>query len=175
MKPNASTNERNPRRKGRPPLPGRTVGRRGGFTLIELLVAVVVLAVGILGVSGMQVASLSSSLLSRNYGSCSSLVSDALDRIYANHENFADYVGAGGAFVVSPEDGYSAPGGVAAAADYDALYNAMVNMEFQKATLTVTIVADTPVTGVNAVVATITWDHKGGMQQCSAQSVMPPR
>ncbi|MBF0169910.1 MAG: prepilin-type N-terminal cleavage/methylation domain-containing protein [Nitrospinae bacterium] len=148
--------------------------RQGGFTLIEVLVSLVVISVGILGVTAMQTASLSSGVLTRTLDSCSALASDALDRIYTNHSSWADYVGGamGGVFRVSPAEGNNPPGG-AALNDYNDLYQSMVDMQLSDAALEVTFDTDVPLTGLNTVTATLYWDHRGDNKQCVVQSVMP--
>lgn len=151
---------------------GRRSGRRreSGFTLIEVMVSLVIVAVGILGVTAMQTASISSSVLTRTYDSCTSLTSDALDRIYANKANWAEYAGG---FRVSPSEGGSPPSGQAASNDYNDLRQSMIDMELQDAALEVVFTVDVPMAGLNTVTATLYWDHRGDNKQCVIESVMP--
>lgn len=150
------------RRPGRP--------RQAGFTLIEVMVSLVIVAVGILGVTAMQTASISSSVLTRTLDSCTSLTSDALDRIYANKNSWQEYAAG---FRISPAEGSSPPSGASAANDYNDLYQTMLDMELEKAALEVTFTTDTPMAGLNTVTATLYWDHRGDNKQCVIESVMP--
>ncbi len=154
--------------------PSRRRHRRRGFTLIEVLVSLVIVAVGILGVTALQTASISTGVLTRTVDSCSALASDAIDRIYANSERWADYTGGGvgGVFRVSPTEGNNPPAG-AALNDYNDLFQSMVDMKLSEAALEVTIAPDIPLTGLNTVTATLYWDHRGDSKQCVVQSVMP--
>jgi type IV pilus assembly protein PilV len=65
-----------------------------GFTMVEALVALVVLAVGMLGISGLYVTTLraSSSAISRMHAT--NLAGDIADRIRANRSGGAAYAGA---------------------------------------------------------------------------------
>lgn len=167
-----------------PPPPGPGRGRPfastpEGFTLLEILVAVVILAVGILGVTAMQTASLTGQVLARNTDSALSVASDALDRLQANSENIGDYIGGdyGGAFTVTTSTSGGSPSGerpsaTVAGADYDALYASMVEMSLVDAQLTVTLQNDVPISGVDTAVATVTWTHKGDQKQCKVTSVI---
>lgn len=146
--------------------------RQGGFTLIEVLVSVVIVAVGVLGVTAMQTASISSGVLTRTLDSCTALTSDALDRIYANHTNWQEYT-AGGVFRVSPVEGNLPPSGATASLDYNDLYQTMVDMGLSNAALEVSFTTDTPMAGLNTVTATLFWDHRGDNKQCVIESVMP--
>lgn len=164
-----------------PPGPGR--GRpfcstTEGFTLLEILVAVVILAVGILGVTAMQTASLTGQVLARNTDSALSVASDALDRFQANSENIGDYVGGdySGSFTVTtsssgPPSG-ERPSATVAGNDYDSIYASMMAMSLTNATLQVTLQNDVPISGVDTAVATVTWTHKGDQKKCKVTSVI---
>ncbi|MDH5757626.1 MAG: prepilin-type N-terminal cleavage/methylation domain-containing protein, partial [Nitrospinota bacterium] len=64
----------------------RVFKSRPGFTLLEILVSLVVMSVGILGVTAMQAASVNGQVLSRNLGTAFNVVHDALDRMQTNSE-----------------------------------------------------------------------------------------
>lgn len=61
-----------------------TKHKASGFTLIEVLIAVLVLAIGLLGLAGLQAASLRQSNSAYMRSQASILASDMLDRIRAN-------------------------------------------------------------------------------------------
>lgn len=56
-----------------------------GFTLIEVLIAMLILAVGLLGLAALQTYTLRSNLAAYNYGQATQLLYDISDRIRANH------------------------------------------------------------------------------------------
>lgn len=58
--------------------------RMQGFSLIELLVAVVIMAVGILGVAGLQVVSMQQNRSAMYRGEATQLANDILDRMRVN-------------------------------------------------------------------------------------------
>lgn len=69
--------------------------RARGFTMVEMLVALVVLAVGMLGVAGLFVISLRSGGTAISRMQAVNLASDMADRIRANRRAAAAYGGAG--------------------------------------------------------------------------------
>jgi type IV pilus assembly protein PilV len=66
-----------------------------GFTLVEVLVALVVMAVGMLGIAALYVEGLRAGRTSVNRTSAITLAADMADRIQANAAAGASYVGAG--------------------------------------------------------------------------------
>jgi type IV pilus assembly protein PilV len=66
-----------------------------GFTLVEVLVALVVLAVGMLGIAGLYVESLKAGRTSIYRTTAVSLAADMADRIRANPAAPGSYAGAG--------------------------------------------------------------------------------
>jgi type IV pilus assembly protein PilV len=58
--------------------------RSGGFSLIELLVAVLVMGIGVLGVTALQMVSLQNNRMALERGEAVSLAYDMMDRIRAN-------------------------------------------------------------------------------------------
>ena len=60
--------------------------RQSGLTLIEVLIAVVVLAIGLLGIAGLQSAALSNNLISYQYTQASSLAQAMIERMRANRD-----------------------------------------------------------------------------------------
>ena len=62
----------------------RVITRQGGVTLIEVLVAMFVMAVGVLGIVGLQVVALQNSRTALYRSEATVLASDIMDRIRAN-------------------------------------------------------------------------------------------
>lgn len=60
--------------------------RAAGMTLVEVLVAVLVLAIGLLGIAGLQSAALSNNLMAYQYTLASSLAQAMTERMRANRE-----------------------------------------------------------------------------------------
>lgn len=147
------------------------VSDRAGFTLLEVLIAVVILSVGILGVTAMQTASLNSALLTRNIDNCVFVASDVLDRISANPADIAGYTGGTYSdFVVTSSGGCGT-----SSSDVDQICNNMLNMQYRNATLTVSFRPDVPLDGLDTVTATLTWPHKGDTKQCVAETIVTRR
>jgi type IV pilus assembly protein PilV len=65
--------------------------RHGGFSLLEVLITIVVVAIGLLGVAGMQVASVKLSDLSAQRTTGINLTNEISNRIRANAPNVAAY------------------------------------------------------------------------------------
>lgn len=72
------------------------MSRNAGFTLIEVLIAMVVLAVGLLGLAGLQATSLRNSQSAYNRSQATQLTYDLADRMRANIPGVATYT------VISP-------------------------------------------------------------------------
>lgn len=145
--------------------------KNAGFTLLEILISVVILSVGILGVTAMQTASLNSSILTRNIDNCVYVASDVLDRIASNPNDIAGFTGGTYAdFVVTTTSGCGT-----STSDEDQICNSMKNMQYRNATLTVSFQSDIPLDGLDTVTATLTWPHKGDTKQCVAQSIITRR
>ncbi|MDH5638628.1 MAG: prepilin-type N-terminal cleavage/methylation domain-containing protein [Nitrospinota bacterium] len=159
----------------------RILNQRPGFTLLEILASVVVLSVGILGVTAMQTASLNGQLLSRNLGTAYNVVHDALDRMQTNSENITSYINNNYSqpFTVTanisdrnPSDntGERPAAGTTAADDYDAIYMAMLDMKLSSGVLTVQLSNDDPYTGVDSATAKLTWNYKGKTRTCEVHT-----
>ena len=67
------------------------VKKNAGFTLIEVLIAMVVLAVGLLGLAGLQVTSLKNNQSAYNRSQATQLAYDLADRMRANIAGVATY------------------------------------------------------------------------------------
>lgn len=65
--------------------------RNSGFTLVEVLVTVVILAIGLLGLAGLQVNGLLHNTTAYERSQAIFLAYDIIDRMRANRENVADY------------------------------------------------------------------------------------
>jgi type IV pilus assembly protein PilV len=83
--------------------------RQTGFTLIEILVTVIVLAIGLLGLAGLQATSLSFNSTAYQRSQATNLAYDIADRMRANV-----VAARGGAYNVN--FGFAAPGGATLAA-----------------------------------------------------------
>lgn len=66
-----------------------------GFTLLEVLIAMVVMAIGMLGIAGMYVHSLQAGRTSQLRTAAVTLAADVADRIRANPQGGILYIGAG--------------------------------------------------------------------------------
>lgn len=66
--------------------------KHSGFTLIEVLIAVVILAVGLLGLAGLQAAGLSNNQSAYNRSQATQLAYDIADRMRANPSARINYV-----------------------------------------------------------------------------------
>lgn len=152
---------------------GRFIKHRAGFTLLEVLISVAILAIGVVGVAGLQALSVNTQVESRNMDSAINLAYDALDRMQANSKNITDYLNGSysSSFVVSASS--SPPSsGAQAIADYNALLAQMQYMSFGTATLSVSVQNNIPYTGVDTATATISWSRKGKVEQCQASMVI---
>jgi type IV pilus assembly protein PilV len=58
-----------------------------GFTLLEVMISLVVLAIGVMGVIGLQTATYQQLQTSQNFSKAAMLASDMADRMLANQEN----------------------------------------------------------------------------------------
>ena len=58
-----------------------------GFTLLEVMISLVVLAIGVMGVIGLQTATYQQLQTSQNFSTAAMLASDMADRMLANQEN----------------------------------------------------------------------------------------
>jgi type IV pilus assembly protein PilV len=67
------------------------MNKNAGFTLIEVLIAMVVLAVGLLGLAGLQVTSLRNNQSAYNRSQATQLSYDLADRMRANIDGKATY------------------------------------------------------------------------------------
>jgi type IV pilus assembly protein PilV len=68
------------------------MNKNAGFTLIEVLIAMVVLAIGLLGLAGLQVTSLRNNQSAYNRSQATQLAYDLADRMRANRLFGANYV-----------------------------------------------------------------------------------
>jgi type IV pilus assembly protein PilV len=70
-----------------PPIGSRSTRRRsGGFSLIEVLIAVLILAIGLLGLAGLQTYSLQSNLNAYQRSQANTLIYEIIDAMRTNRE-----------------------------------------------------------------------------------------
>lgn len=99
-------------------------GRQKGFGLIEVLVALLILAVGLLGMASLQTASLQQTTGSQTRTQAILLAKDIVERIRANRPNRASYALAGQA-AVTCDPGFAITNGGVAADDLNEWRNAL--------------------------------------------------
>lgn len=78
------------------------MNRSNGFTLIEVLIAMLVLAVGLLGLAGLQATSLKNNQSAYNRSQATQLAYDLADKMRANVAGLATYTTAGAAAQKTP-------------------------------------------------------------------------
>jgi type IV pilus assembly protein PilV len=90
-----------------------------GFTLIEVLIAMLILAVGLLGLAALQTYTLRSNLAAYNHGQATQLLYDMADRMRANHCkpstdtpptftcNYPTYASAANAYITTNSNTYA--------------------------------------------------------------------
>lgn len=71
-------------------IPVMSMKKHSGFTLIEVLIATLVLAVGLLGLAGLQAASIKNNLSAYNRSQATQLAYDMADRMRANKNESLD-------------------------------------------------------------------------------------
>lgn len=72
---------------------GAMLGREAGFSLIEGMLATVILAIGLLALSGMQAISLGRNMDANELTRATTLAADMMERIQFNRRNVANYNG----------------------------------------------------------------------------------
>lgn len=78
-----------------------------GFSLIEILIAVLILAIGLLGVAGLQVTSKRSNYEAVQRATATMLIRDMIERIRANQGQLDTYTNTGAGRTFSPSAGIS--------------------------------------------------------------------
>ena len=81
--------------------------RQRGITLIESLIAIVVLSIGLLGIAGLHVQSMSTGYSAFNRNKAVLLADDLLERIQANRANVLNYDGWNIAAAATPAIGFT--------------------------------------------------------------------
>lgn len=111
-----------------------------GFSLLEILIAVVVLSIGILGMAGLQFASLQSNQQSYQRSQAATLVASMLDRMRANQA-----AAAAGAYALAANITPTAVTIDCAAASCDTAQLAVYDLSTWYATLTQTLPGSTAI------------------------------
>ncbi len=78
-----------------PPMSSRLVpGDQRGFTLLEATISMIILAIGLLGMAGMQTFAMSRNVDAAQLGRATNLAAAMIERIHYNRQNVTDYNGA---------------------------------------------------------------------------------
>lgn len=137
--------------------------RQAGFTLVEILVTVVVVAIGLLGLAGLQAASLKFNSTAYQRSQATSLAYDIADRMRANA---SAALGARGGFY-NVNFNFAAPAGnTLAATDLREWRQALIN------TLPVGTGEIRQNPGTNVFVITIQWDDSRGQDALQQFAMM---
>ena len=150
--------------------PSRSTGC-SGFTLVEVLVALVVLAVGMLGIAGLYVESLKAGRTSIYRTTAVTLAADMADRIRANPAAPASYAGAGpGSDAFGCVNGIAACNGDEMAQDDWFRWNEAVQARLPQGAAGNIAVA--PVGSVTQYSITLQWPEAGQAEPASYTLVM---
>jgi len=125
-----------------------------GFTLIEMLIAIVVLAIGMLGLARMTMATISVHTATERLARASALLQDSMERI--------KQAGYGGATPGTVTDAYGA------LSSYSTSGGTTFNYSSYKRVIS--IVANTPATNMKTVTVTVSWQHD--QQALSASTIV---
>jgi type IV pilus assembly protein PilV len=133
-----------------------------GFTMVEMLVALVVLAVGMLGVAGLFVISLRSGGTAISRMQAVNLASDMADRIRSNRRAGATYAGVGAAGNCIGRGAINCTEDQMAAADV-AQWQLAIDQAFpgNRADGTIVYTAPATPTAPATYVITVTWREQG--------------
>lgn len=141
-----------------------TASDRSGFTLLEILVSLVVLSVGIMGVTALSSTAINATVQARAIDNCYNLSFDLLDRLHSNQE---DINSLGSSFVIDPN---SCDG---SGSDIDEVCRAMRDMKFNEGLIRVDIVNDTPIPGLVTATVSVSYSSKGGNKECQVVDIIP--
>jgi len=125
-----------------------------GFTLIEMLIAIVVLAIGMLGLARMTMATISVHTATERLARASALLQDSMERI--------KHAGYGGATPGTVTDAYGA------LSSYSTSGGTTFNYSSYKRVTS--IVANTPATNMKTVTVTVFWQND--QQALSASTIL---
>ncbi|MBK8535773.1 MAG: type IV pilus modification protein PilV [Candidatus Competibacteraceae bacterium] len=134
--------------------------KQKGFTLIEIMVAVVVLAIGLLGLAGLQATSLRFNDSAYQRSQATNLAYDMVDRMRANRQQAVVAGAYDGQALENPPPNCAvvALAGTLAAQDIQAWRNALA------CTLPLGTGSITRVAGGNVFTITVQWDDSRGAQ-----------
>lgn len=135
-------------------------GRQQGFTLLEVLVAVLILALGLMGLGGLMASSLKNNQSSYQRSIATWLAYDIIDSMRANQANFASYnLALTG----------SAPSGSSTAALDLQNWRANLGNDLPAGTGSVAFAPTTGGGGTGMVTVTVQWNDARGSGGSSAQ------
>ena len=141
--------------------------KQSGFTLVEVMVALVVMAVGMLGIAALYIESLRSGHMSVSYTTAVTLTADMADRIRANSAATVSYAGAAAANAVAGADNscvntiaenINCSAAQLAADDWFSWYEDVKDTMPVGRVATVAVVPNPP---VNVYTITLSWPERG--------------
>ena len=137
------------------------MNKNAGFTLIEVLIAMLVLAVGLLGLAGLQAASLKNNQSTYNRSQAIQLTYDLADRMRANVAGAATYTAILPSAATEKANCLTTIGCTLADMAENDLYewNNTMNSLLPSSTGTITVITDASTTPPSTIfTVTITWD-----------------
>ncbi len=162
-----------------PPMSSRLVpGDQRGFTLLEAVFAMIILAIGLLGLAGMQTMAMTRNVDAAQLGRATNLAAGMIERVHYNRQNVTDYNGALGtgidtsnAATIPPTTQPTARG------DYQQWLADLTNsgLDLPVGTVVVTSPFGPAALNQSQVVLTLAWTTKkmggGGVAGAEAQTV----
>lgn len=93
-----------------PPMSSRLVpSDQRGFTLLEAMMAMIIMAIGMLGLAGMQTMAMTRNVDAAELGRATNLAAGMIERVHYNRQNVTDYNGALGTGINTSNDATKPP------------------------------------------------------------------